>query len=112
MGFAKKNTKGETAANENEININDNATVELVGKVVDVFEGEKYNYVKIQCNRTKVNPRTNQPYYDEFSVKFDKSIKLPTNEVTATISGYLSSYFNRDIERTQNNITGISIVSN
>lgn len=103
MGFAKKNTKVE-----NEVNINNNAVVKLTGTLIDVYEGDKFNYAKVRCNRTKKNGKTGDFYYDEFSVKFDKSIGLPNEETKVEINGYISSFFNRDIERTQINITGFT----
>lgn len=101
MGFAKKNTK-----NADEVNINANAVVKLTGTLIDVYEGEKFNYAKVRCNRTK-KKENGDFYYDEFSVKFEKSIALPNEEAKVEIEGYISAFFNRDIERTQINITGI-----
>lgn len=109
MGFAKKNTK-ETIEVKN---INTNAIVTLTGELVDVFEGEKYNYAKINCNRTKKKPNTNDFYYDTFSVKFDKSIELPTDVNDVEINGTLSAFFDKSINRTVITIDGQSIkVSN
>lgn len=88
--------KNETKANTNEKNVNENARVTIVGKVVDVIEGKKYNYLKVHADRTKINPKTNTPYYDEFSIKFDKSITLPTEEVTAVINATLSPFYDKD----------------
>lgn len=111
MGFAKKNTKGNIAANEK--NINTNATVTLNGRLIDVFEGEKYNYAKVECDRTKKKPNSDDFYYDTFSVKFDKSIELPNDETTVSIIGTLSAFFDKSINRTVITIDGQSIqVSN
>lgn len=88
--------KNETKVNTTEKNVNDNARVTIFGKVVDVIEGKKYNYLKIHADRTKVNPKTNTPYYDEFSVKFDKSIALPKDECHAYINATLSPFYDKD----------------
>lgn len=93
MGFAKKNE------NTNVISRNDNAIVNITGKLVDVIEGKKFNYAKIRADRTAINQRTGKPYYDEISVKFDKSIKLPNDECTVDVTATISTYFDRDINR-------------
>lgn len=105
--------KNETKVNTNEKNVNENARVTIVGKVVDVIEGNKYNYLKIHADRTKINPKTNAPYYDEFSIKFDKSIALPTEEVKATVTATLSPFYDKDRQCTVIVIEGEKIdVSN
>ena len=93
MGFAKKNESRNT------VNRNENAIVSISGKLVDVIEGKKFNYAKIQADRTAINPRTNMPYYDEISVKFDKSITLPDDECDVIVTATISTYFDRDINR-------------
>ena len=70
--------KNETKVNTTEKNVNDNARVTIFGKVVDVIEGKKYNYLKIHADRTKVNPKTNTPYYDESDDKPYKDRTLRT----------------------------------
>lgn len=105
--------KNETKTNTSEKNVNENARVTIIGKVVDVIEGKKYNYLKIRADRTKINPKTNTPYYDEFSIKFDKSIALPTDEVNATITATLSPFYDKDRQCTIIVIEGDTItVSN
>lgn len=105
--------KNETKVNTTEKNVNNNARVTIVGKVVDVIEGKKYNYLKVHADRTKINPKTNTPYYDEFSIKFDKSITLPTDEVNATITATLSLFYDKDRQCTIIVIEGDTInVSN
>ena len=91
MGFAKKNT--------NTASRNDNAVVSITGTVVEVVEGKKFNYAKIRTDRTAIDQRTNKPYYDEISVKFDKSIKLPDSECDVSVTATISTYFDRDINR-------------
>ena len=93
MGFAKKNE------NTNTVSRNENAVVSISGKLVDVIEGKKFNYAKIRADRTAINPRTKEPYYDELSVKFDKSITLPTDECDVSVTATISTYFDRDINR-------------
>lgn len=93
MGFAKKNESTNT------VNRNDNAVVAITGTLVDVIEGKKFNYAKIRADRTAINQRTNKPYYDEISVKFDKSIELPGEECTVDVNATISTYFDRDINR-------------
>lgn len=95
MGFTKKNENSNT----NTVNRNDNAVVSITGKLVDVIEGKKFNYAKIRADRTAINQRTGKPYYDEISVKFDKSIELPTDECTVDANATISTYFDRDINR-------------
>ena len=94
MGFTKKNE------NTNTVSRNENAVVSISGKIVDVIEGRKFNYAKIRADRTAINKRTNEPYYDEISVKFDKSITLPTEECDVSVNATISTYFDRDINRT------------
>ena len=95
MGFTKKNEN----SNANNVNRNDNAVVSITGKLVDVIEGKKFNYAKIRADRTAINQRTNKPYYDEISVKFDKSIELPNEECAVDVNATISTYFDRDINR-------------
>lgn len=94
MGFTKKNE------NTNTVNRNENAVVSISGKLVDVIEGKKFNYAKIRTDRTAINQHTNKPYYDEISVKFDKTITLPSDECDVSVSATISTYFDRDINRT------------
>ena len=107
MGFAKKN---ETKANTNEKNVNENARATFFGKAVDVIEGKKYNYLKVHADRTKINPKTNDPYYDEFSIKFDKSIELPNEECYVSITATLSPFYDKDRQCTIIVIEGDKIV--
>ena len=93
MGFTKKNESTNT------VNRNENAVVSISGKIVDVIEGKKFNYTKIRADRTSINQRTNEPYYDEISVKFDKSITLPDHECDVSVTATISTYFDRDINR-------------
>lgn len=93
MGFANKNK------NTNTVGRNDNAVVSITGTLVEVVEGKKFNYAKIRTDRTAINQRTNKPYYDEISVKFDKSITLPDDECDVSVTATISTYFDRDINR-------------
>lgn len=93
MSFAKKHES------TNVINRNDNAVVSITGTLVDVIEGKKFNYAKIRADRTAINQRTNKPYYDEISVKFDKSIELPDEECIVDVAATINTYFDRDINR-------------
>ena len=93
MSFAKKNES------TNGINRNDNAVVSITGTLVDVIEGKKFNYAKIRADRTAINQRTNKPYYDEISVKFDKSITLPADECDVSVTATINTCFVRDIKR-------------
>lgn len=93
MGFTKKNEITSI------VNRNENAVVSISGKLVDVIEGKKFNYAKIRADRTAINQRTNEPYYDELSVKFDKSITLPDDECDVSVTATISTYFDRDINR-------------
>ena len=91
MGFTRKNA--------NTVNRNENAVVSITGTLVDIIEGKKFNYAKIRADRTVINQRTNKPYYDEISVKFDKSIELPDDECTVDVNATINTYFDRDIHR-------------
>lgn len=93
MGFIKKNES------TNALNRNENAVVSISGMLVDVFEGKKFNYAKIRANRTVINQHTNAPYYDDISVKFDKSITLPDEECNVSVTATISTYFDHDINR-------------
>lgn len=109
MAFKKNGTK----VNTTEKNVNTNTLVTITGKLIDVFEGDKYNYFKVNCDRTKINPNTKQPYYDTFSVKFDKNVDVPNDECDVQITATLSSFFDKSINRTMITIDGQSIkVSN
>lgn len=103
MAFKKNET------NTNEKNVNNNARVTIVGKVVNVIEGKKYNYLKVHADRTKINSKANRPYYDEFSIKFDKSIELPNDEVMAVVNATLSPFYDKDRQCTIIVIEGESI---
>lgn len=93
MGFTKKNGSTNTVCR------NDNAVVSITGTLVDVIDGKKFNYAVIRADRTVINQRTNKPYYDEISVKFDKSITLPDDECEVSVTATISTYFDRDINR-------------
>lgn len=93
MSFTKKNES------INIVKRNENAVVSISGRFVDVIDGKKFNYAKIRVNRATINQRTNKPYYDELSVKFDKSITLPDDECDVSVTATISTYFDRDTNR-------------
>lgn len=77
------------------------ATFKMTGTISDVYDGKKYNYVTFNVDSENVNPRTNKPYYNTFRIQCDKSIALPFDEASATITGTISSFFDRDKHRTE-----------
>lgn len=76
------------------------ATFTMMGTIADVYDGKKYNYITINVDSENINPKTGKPYYNTFRVACEKSIALPFDEAPATVSGTISSFFDRDKQRT------------
>lgn len=100
MAFKKNTTtkKNTTAPVATAVNL---ATFEMTGTISDVYDGKKYNYVTLNVDSENINPNTNKPYYNTFRIACDKSIALPFDEAPATIKGTISSFFDRDKQRTE-----------
>lgn len=94
MAFKKTNSK----ATNNEVN----AVATFTGVLRDVFEGKTRNYATIRTTRGN--------YYDDFSVSFDKSYDLPDGETECEVKAEISTFFDRDINRSKTIFTGISLV--
>lgn len=93
MAFKKVNKVN----NSNEVN----ATATFNGTLKDVFEGKTRNYATIRTMRGN--------YYDDFSVSFDKSYELPDGETECEVKAEISTFFDRDINRSKTIFTGISL---
>ena len=91
MAFSKK----EKVVNATE----SKAIAYLTGKLIEVYEGEKYNYATIRTNRGK--------YYDDFSVSFAKSVELADGECECEVKAELSTFFDKNINRSKTVLTGI-----
>lgn len=102
---AKKNTNTPAPAATAE-NL---ATFKMVGIISDVYDGKKYNYVTFNVDSENINPRTNKPYYNTFRIACDKTLALPFDEAPATISGTISSFFDRDKQRTETSFYAVKI---
>lgn len=86
-----------STATNNEVN----AIATFNGTLKDVFEGKTRNYATIRTMRGK--------YYDDFSVSFDKSYELPDGETECKVKAEISTFFDRDINRSKTIFTGISL---
>lgn len=88
-------------ANKVENNSEVNAVATFTGTLKDVFEGKKMNYATVRTFRGK--------YYDDFSISFDKGVTLPDGECEVVIKAEISTYFDREINRSKTLFNGISI---
>lgn len=93
MAFKKTNS----TANTNEVN----AVATFNGTLKDVFEGKTRNYATIRTMRGN--------YYDDFSVSFDKSYELPDGEMNCEVKAEISTFFDREINRSKTIFTGLSL---
>ena len=98
MAFKKKTTTTKEKTTEKAIN---GATFTMCGVVSDVYEGKKYNYLTVNVDGDNINPKTGKPYYNTFRVQCEKSVALPLDESPATITGRMSSFFDRDKQLTE-----------
>ena len=77
------------------------ATFNIAGVIKDVYEGEKYDYVSVNVDSENVNPKTNKPYYDTYSVVCPKDMEIPDDGEAARFIGRVKSFFNKDKQRTE-----------
>lgn len=106
MAF-KKNTTEKKTINPPAVNL---ATFAMTGIIADVYDGKKYNYVTFNVDSENINPKTNKPYYNTFCIACDKSLALPFDEAPATIRGTISSFFDRDKQRTDISFYAVEII--
>ena len=85
------------------------ATFEIAGTIKGVYEGEKYDYVTINVDSENINPKTNAPYYNTFSVACPKSMEIPDDGAEVRIIGNVQSFFNKDRQRTEYAFYGVEI---
>lgn len=76
------------------------ADFKIVGILTDVYEGKKNNYLTIKVDGDNVNPKTNEPYYSSIRVTAAKDIELYDDGTTVEIGGIISSYYDKDVQRT------------
>lgn len=107
MAFKKKVEKAVETAKTNHC-----ATCTIIGVLTDVYEGAKKNYAAIRIDTENINPNTNKPYYNTMSIGFDKAVELPSDECEVTITGNIRTFFDKDKQRSETYIDGISCVSN
>lgn len=67
----------------------ESTSVCIIGILDSVFEGKNANYLDIKVNK-------NGKYYDLFHVDAPKEIALPDDGETVTITGTLSTFFDRE----------------
>lgn len=91
MAF-KKNVK----KTENDIN----ATATITGTLEDIYEGSKYNYVKIKALRGE--------YYDLFDVAFPLDYPLPGDECEVCVTASMSTFYDKEKKCGKVLLTGIS----
>ena len=110
MAFKKNTTaKANTTEKANTTQPANLATFIMTGIITDVFDGKKYNYVTINVDSENINPRTNKPYYNTFRIACEKSLALPFDEMPATITGTISSFYDRDRQRTEISFYAVKI---
>lgn len=103
MAFKKRTTETATTKNEQK------ALATIRGTLVDVFEGNKMNYLTVHVNRDEINPKTKKNYYTRLGISADKSINLPDDEAEVIITAEISSFFDRDVNRDKIILTASSI---
>ena len=77
------------------------ATFNIAGVIKDVHEGEKYDYVSVNVDSENINPKTNKPYYDTYSVACPKDIEIPDDGEEVRFIGRVKSFYNKDKQRTE-----------
>lgn len=92
MAF-KKNTKKTE-------NTDLNATARITGTLEDIYEGSKYNYVKIKATRGD--------YYDLFDVAFPLDYPLPGDKCEVTVTASMSTFYDKAKKCGKVLLTGIA----
>lgn len=101
---SKKTQTGKTT-----LKTADSATFRIVGTVTDVYEGSKFNYATVRVNTENLNPRTNEPYYNELKVRCPLDMTLPDVVTPVEMVGNITTYFDRDAQRMITHLTVTSI---
>ena len=76
------------------------ANFNIRGTLTDVYEGKKNNYLTIKVNGENTNPKTNEPYYSSIKVTASKEIELYDDGTVIDVTGSITSYFDKDVQRT------------
>lgn len=66
----------------------ESTSVCIIGTLDSVFEGENANYLDVKVNK-------DSKYYDMFHVDCPKEIALPNDGETVSITGTLTTFFDR-----------------
>lgn len=77
------------------------ATFSIAGTIKDVYEGEKYVYVSVNVDSENINPKTNKPYYDTYSVVCSNDMEIPDDGEEVCFIGRLISFYNKVKQRTE-----------
>lgn len=85
------------------------ATFDIAGAIKGVYEGEKYDYVSLDVDTENINPKTNKPYYNTFSIACPKSMEIPDDGEEVRILGNVKSFYNKDKQRTEYAFYGFEI---
>lgn len=85
------------------------AKFNIAGTINGVYEGEKYDYVALNVDSENINPKTNEPYYNTFSVACPKSMEIPDDGEEVRIIGDVQSFYNKDRQRTEYAFYGVEI---
>ena len=67
----------------------ESTSVCIIGTLDSVFEGKNANYLDVKVNK-------NGKYYDMFHIDCPKEIALPDDGETVTVTGTLTTFFDRD----------------
>lgn len=94
----KTKTKANTSKTRKTLHA---ATFNIAGVIKDVYEGEKYDYVSVNVDSENINPKTNKPYYDTYSVVCPKDMEIPDDGEEVRFIGRVKSFYNKDKQRTE-----------
>ena len=95
---AKVNTKNDNLAN-----------FEIIGTLINVFEGEKKNYLTIRVDSDEINSKTNKPFYSTYNIGVEKSVELYDDNTKVNIKGYINSYFDKEAKSTVLYLNGTTV---
>lgn len=77
------------------------AKFNIAGTIYSVYEGDKYDYVALNVDTENINPKTNKPYYNMFSVACPKSMEIPDDGEEVRMIGDVQSFYNKDRQRSE-----------
>lgn len=102
----RTHAKNDTPATRPTLHV---AKFNIAGTIKSVYEGEKYDYVVLNVDSENINPKTNKPYYNTFSVACNKSMEIPDDGDEVRIIGDIQSFYNKDRQRTEYAFYGAEI---